>query len=87
MSYTPKPVRLVVLPAAIAIKVGETVYLNATVTDQQGRPLASSVLWSSLGTSAATVDTKGRVTGIAPGGATIVASIGELEASAEVAVT
>lgn len=82
----PRPETLNVMPKVAVISVGEVLYLGRIVTDQYGDPLDCSVEWRSLGSSAATVDDGGRVTGVASGQATVVASVGHLEASAEVTV-
>ena len=54
------------------VKIGDSIMLNADVVSKTGQ--ISDVIWSSLNEEIATVDGDGRVTGIAKGLATIVAT-------------
>ena len=81
----PVPVALVeVTPALGTIEVGKTLQLSAEVTDANGNALNYSVTWS--GDAYASVDSKGLVTGVAPGLATITATSGGKSGSAAVKV-
>ena len=85
---TPVPVaRVTVTPAAPSLLVGATQQLTATPTDAAGTPLTGrEVSWSSRDPGVAVVSSTGQVTGIAPGTATIVATIEGQSATATVTV-
>lgn len=85
---TPVAVAAVAIaPAAPSIVAGETVQLAATPTDAAGAPLAGrAVSWSSRDPVVAAVSSSGQVTGIAPGTATVVATVDGQAATATVTV-
>jgi uncharacterized protein YjdB len=72
----PEPVASVtVAPATADLQVGGTTQLTATPRDAAGNPLAGrTVTWTSSAPGIGTVDANGRVTGVAPGEATITAA-------------
>ena len=76
-----------VLLASSSIAVGDTTRATATLLDNQNRPIARTVTWSSGNTAVATVDTTGLVTGVAPGTTVITASQGTKSGSATLTVT
>lgn len=77
-----------ITPTAAAVRVGATTQLEATALDADGNALPGrSMIWSSNSRSVATVDAAGRVTGVAPGAATITATSEGRAASAAVTVT
>jgi uncharacterized protein YjdB len=64
-----------VAPASASVTTGQTVQLTATPRDAAGNALTGRVVtWSSNNTSVATVNTSGRITGVAAGSATITAT-------------
>lgn len=87
-SAPPAAVTLRIAPAdTTLVAVGAAVQLKATGYDASGKAVgAGTTAWSSLAASVATVDAGGRVTAVAPGDATIVATNGQLSAQAHVAV-
>src|SRR6185436_14909367 len=56
------------------IPPGATVQLTATPKDQNGAPLAASLVWNSAAQGIATVNTAGLVTAVGPGTASITVS-------------
>ena len=70
-----------VTPAADTLVIGHALRLRATVTAGGAR-----VTWTSSDASVATVDASGLVTGVADGTATITASSGTVQGSAEIRV-
>lgn len=58
------------------ISVGDSADFDATARNGQGQPISTSISWSSLHPSIATVDDTGTAAGLAPGQASIVASAG-----------
>ncbi len=89
-------VTIPVIPQSITIEpttatlmaIGETVQLNATVLDQNGQPIEDAVVsWESDNESVSTVDTKGLVTAVGDGSATITARSGNVSVSIPVSVT
>ena len=67
--------------------MGTTVQLSAEVRDQNDRVMAgATVTWTSSANSVATVDASGLVTGVAVGAATITASAGSGQGTAEITV-
>jgi len=79
-----------VTPTTDTLQAGDTVALRATVRDPSGNPLAGPVVWGSRDASVATVvttaDQTARVTAVAVGEATIVATYGGTSASARIVV-
>jgi len=64
-----------VAPASASVTTGQTVQLTATPRDAGGNALTGRVVtWSSNNAAVATVNTSGRVTGVAAGSATITAT-------------
>ncbi len=77
-STAPEPTvtSVAISPSNSALGVSESVQLSVTVTDSDGANVADpSVTWSSDDTSVATVDDDGLVTAVAPGVATIEATV------------
>ncbi|MEW5931019.1 MAG: Ig-like domain-containing protein [Gemmatimonadota bacterium] len=72
----PEPVAsITVSPPAAEVAVGGTAQLTATPRDAAGNPLTGrTVTWTSSAPGIAAVDANGRVTGVAPGEATITAT-------------
>ena len=88
---TPEPARpttVTVSPATNELTaLGTTVQLSAEVRDQNDRVMAgATVTWTSSANSVATVDASGLVTGVAVGAATITASAGSGQGTAEITV-
>ena len=88
---TPEPARpttVTVSPATAELTaLGATVQLSAEVRDQNARVMAgATVTWSSGDTSVATVDSSGLVAGVAVGVATITATAGSGQGTAEITV-
>ena len=70
------------------VVVGQTTQLTADLQDATGAPLTGRVIvWSSSDATVATVTSQGFVTAVAPGFATISASVDEVSASVSVVVT
>ena len=83
-----RPTTLTVSPATAELTaLGATVQLTAEVRDQNARVMAgATVTWSSNDTSVATVGASGLVTAAGEGTATITASAGRGEGTAEIKV-
>ena len=77
---------VVVSPASVDIEAGETVFLEATVLDEEGDVLQEAVSWHSSDATVARVDDGGRVTGIDEGTAMISAVAGNVSGSSRVGV-
>lgn len=73
---------VVITPADLALAVGESATLTAEVLPEQ-----IEVVWSSTNTDVATVDENGKVTGVASGFATIMASAGGKSGQCNVSVS
>ena len=81
------PTTVTVSPLTAELDVGETVQLAAVVRDQNSSVMAgATVTWTSSASSVATVDPSGLVTGVAEGTATITASVGDVQGTAEITV-
>ncbi len=88
---TPEPARpttVTVTPATAELTaLGATVQLRAEVRDQNARVMAgTTVTWTSSANSVATVNASGLVVGVAEGTATITASAGSAQGTAEIMV-
>ena len=88
---TPEPARpttVTVSPATHELTaLGATVQLMAAVRDQNARVMAgATVTWTSSASSVATVDASGLVTAAGNGTATITASAGNAQGTAEITV-
>ena len=85
----PRPTTLTVSPATAELTaLGQTTQLAAEVRDQNARIMAgATVTWTSSANSVATVDASGLVTGVALGVATITASAGSAQGTAEIMVS
>ena len=84
---SPQPTSVAVAPTTLALKVGETGELTATVLPADAE---QSVTWTSADTSIATVDAHGKVTAVAVGTVKIVATStvdATLKGECEVTVT
>lgn len=76
-----------VAPGTTVVRVGDTTPLTATALDNSGQPVAGRpVTWRSSNTAIATVGSSGAVTGVAPGSATITATIDGVSDAASVTV-
>jgi len=81
------PATVQVSPSTASVLPGRSLQLTALVYDGEGNLLnGHRATWSSNDQSVATVDTAGRVAGLAVGSATITASVGGLSASGTVNV-
>ncbi len=84
-------VSVIVAPATLPLVTGATGSLSATAMGSNGAAVAgATVSWSTDAPAVATVDgsgTSATVTGVAPGTATIRASVGSLSGTAQVTVT
>jgi uncharacterized protein YjdB len=60
--------------------------LRISAKTSKGKPADAQVTWTSLKPQVATVDAKGLVTAVAPGTATLVAKLGDLQAACDAAV-
>src|SRR5262245_48230526 len=79
--------RVAVSPESTVVQIGKTIQLSAAVTSDDGRVISDRpVDWFSYDASVAKVDALGAVTGIAPGSATITASVDGKRGSARVTV-
>src|SRR5438093_458731 len=89
ITVTSIPVAAVtVSPASASVSVSQTVQLTATPKDANGNPLSGrTIAWGSSNTAAATVNTSGRVTGVAAGSATITATSEGKSGTAAINVT
>jgi beta-lactamase superfamily II metal-dependent hydrolase len=82
------PVTVTVTPAAASVEVGAALALSATARDAEGRVTSTAFTWTTTHGGIATVDADGRVTGIAPGTATVRATASNgVYAEAAVTVT
>jgi alpha-tubulin suppressor-like RCC1 family protein len=88
VTVTPTVASVSIDPSSAAVTVGGTVQLTATARDAGGNPLAGkAAAWSSDAPGTASVDpTSGVVTGVAPGAATITATIEGRQATAQITV-
>jgi hypothetical protein len=76
-----------VSPAVLALEVGFTQQLTATPRDDTGAPAVGwTVSWSSTDAAVARVSPWGLVTGVAPGTAAVIASVGSVAESVTVTV-
>jgi len=73
-----------VTPATLALQVGETAELKATVTPDQAE---YTLAWTSSNTAIATVDNSGKVTAVAEGTVTITAEAGGQKGTCTVTIT
>jgi uncharacterized protein YjdB len=77
-----------VWPTSGSLRVGQKLQLTATPRDSAGAPLtAGPVTWVSSNPGAATVSSSGLVAGVAPGAATITATVEGTSGTAAIAVT
>ena len=85
-----------VVPATASVQVGQTVDLTVNLFNSAGDPLSPAgrgITWSSSDASIATINSSGRVTGVAIGGVTITATVttpaqpGSVQATAQVTVS
>jgi len=77
-----------VSPTTASVPVGQTVQLTATPKDANGNTLSGrTIAWASSNPAAATVNTSGRVTGVAAGTATITATSEGKSGTAAITVT
>ena len=74
---TPVPTTVTVSPPGGSLDIGGTVQLSATVRDQRGNVMSGQTpLWSSDQPAVVSVDAAGLATALAPGSATITATVG-----------
>ncbi len=88
LTVTPPPVAgITIVPAERAVHVGDTAALSARLTDAAGKPIVDrTVTWTSESPQVVAVSPRGIVTGLAEGGAAIVARAEGQEARALVTV-
>lgn len=81
--------KLALEPEVAAVAPGATVAFSAiaTLEDGSSENVSGSVQWKIGDVAVATIDSKGVVTGMGAGKTTVSASLGELQASAELEVT
>ncbi len=84
---TPVPTTLSVAPVVVELHPGEAQQLTAEVLDQHGDPLAATVSWTSDDPTVAEVSSTGLIAAMAPGQATVTATVDALTATSEVTVT
>jgi hypothetical protein len=77
---------LTVAPGSATLYVGNGIRFTSVLRDRNGDTLTASPVWTSSNPSVAGVDATGRVTGAAPGSATIRATVNALSAEAAVTV-
>lgn len=86
-SPTPVISTVGVSPSSVALNIGQSVVLAATVDDQNGNAMSGqTVAWTSSNTAIATVNANGSVVGVALGTATITATASGKSATATVTV-
>ena len=84
----PAVTTVTVSPGSASITVGSTVALAATLRDAQGNVMTGqTVTWSTNNAAAATVNTSGIVSGVAPGQATVTATSSGKTGTSSVTVT
>jgi uncharacterized protein YjdB len=76
-----------ITPATSSVIVAGTKQFTATLLDQYGAPFATPISWSSNNTAVATVNQSGLASAASPGSATIMASAGGMNATAQLTVT
>ena len=89
LTIAPAPVQSVAVACGVTagLKVGETLQCTATVTYADGTTLTNAaVQWGTSDATKATVDTTGKVKGIAPGQVTIPASFAGKQGGAQLTV-
>lgn len=77
-------------PPTPTIQQGNTLQMTASGTNNDGsvtKPLTSTAYWSSSDPTVASVSSQGLVTGVAPGSATISASVGTVSGSTTVTIS
>jgi Bacterial Ig-like domain (group 2) len=78
---------LAVTPVSATLETNQTFALSAVVSNRNGQALANfPVTWTSSNNSVATIDTTGKVTGLAAGTVSIVARAGSDQATAQLTV-
>lgn len=83
----PRPTTITLSPTSLSFTfLGQTLTLQASVTDQNGAPINTTVSWSSSAPQVASVNTSGVVTATGNGTAQITALAGSASASAAVTV-
>ena len=88
VSVTTTPIRsITVSPASVALNVGDTKALSASVIDANGNPSNQTVTWSTNASSVATVDNAGVVKAVGVGTAAITAAIGSVSGASVITVT
>lgn len=74
MGGSPVLTTIIVTLSPSSVQVSQTTTASAAGLDQNGRPIATSVTWSSTNTSVATIAQTGVATAVAPGQAELVAT-------------
>jgi Bacterial Ig-like domain (group 2) len=89
LTVTPVLVSIAVTPANASIPEGGTLQFTATGTysDNSTKNVTNSVTWSSTNTAAATINSSGLGTGVAPGSTTITATSGAVNGATGLTVT
>jgi uncharacterized protein YjdB len=79
--------RVDVTPTTLSLVMGQSSQLSAVARDALGSSLGSTVTWASSNPAIATVSSTGQVIGVAPGGASIVATSGGKTGTSNVTVS
>jgi uncharacterized protein YjdB len=89
LAVVPAPVaKVAISPSEAGVRAGESVTLEATLTDRHGKKLSGrEVAWRSSAEKVATVSARGVVTGISEGAAEITVSAEGKEATAKLRVS
>jgi len=83
----PRPATITINPASASLTyISQSTAFTATVRDQYGAAMATSVTWSSSDESVFTVDGNGLVTSTGNGSGTLTAAAGGLTATADISV-
>ena len=84
----PTPATITVTPNPISMVTGTTLQLVATARDANGNVLLGvPITWATTDVLTVTVSTSGRISGMAPGSATITATSGSIQGTTDVTVT
>jgi uncharacterized protein YjdB len=87
VTVTPRVVASILLdPRSLALYVGDDATVTATALDALGKPLESTIAWSSSNSSVVTVDESGHVVARALGSARITATVEAVAGAVDVAV-
>ncbi|CAG0992418.1 Ice-binding protein 1 [Methanosarcinales archaeon] len=87
--YPPAPVltTITVTPSSATVVQGNTQTFTASPKDQFGKPIVTSIVWSSSNTTVGTVSASGVLTAVSAGTTTVTATSGSVKGTASVKVT